>query len=147
MSDLDERVLAFVEANPGATSRAVATHIFGSAKVRSSERTRICAVLRRLVDSGRLTSTEQAGTAKSLPCNLYTLAPDARRTAISSLREAIGPLVGLPQNREAMVDKVRDWLVDQVAGSVPATTSDVEVWLGDDGSVVATVRIQIVEDP
>jgi hypothetical protein len=76
MSDLDERVLAFVEANPGATSRAVAMHIFGSAKVRSSERTRICAVLRSLVDAGRLTVT--VGVSSSLPCNLYTLA-DARR--------------------------------------------------------------------
>jgi hypothetical protein len=81
MSDLDERVLAFVEVNPGATSRAVATHIFGSAKVRSSERTRICAVLRRLVDSGRLTATERPGSPTSLPCNLYSLAPNARRSS------------------------------------------------------------------
>jgi hypothetical protein len=144
MSDLDERVLAFVEANPGATSRAVATHIFGSAKVRSSERTRVCAVLRRLVDSGRLSSTEQAGTAKSLPCNIYSRTQEDRRAAISSLREAIGPLVDQrPRNREAMVDKVRDWLVDQVAGSVPA--SAIEVWFGGD-TMVATIRIQIVEE-
>jgi imidazolonepropionase-like amidohydrolase len=143
MSDLDERVLVFVEANPGATSRAVATHIFGSAKVRSSERTRICAVLRRLVDSGRLTATERPGSPTSLPCNLYAV--DARRAAVSSLRAALGPLVERPSNREAMVDKVRDWLVDQVAGSVPA--SAVEVWIADDGSMVATMRIQIVEEP
>jgi hypothetical protein len=144
MSDLDERVLAFVEANPGVTSRAVAMHIFGSARVRSSERTRICAVLRRLVDTGRLTAVAQPGTPKSLPCNLYTLA-DARRDAISSLRAALGPLVGRPLNREAVVDKVRDWLVDQVAGSVPA--SAVEVWIADDGSMVATMRIHIAEGP
>jgi hypothetical protein len=143
MSVLDERVLAFVEANPGATSRAVAMHIFGSAKVRSSERTRVCAVLRRLVDSGRLTATERPGSPTSLPCNLYAV--DDRRVAISSLRAALGPLVGRPLNREAVVDKVRDWLVDQVAGSVPA--SAVEVWLADDGSMVATMRIHIAEGP
>jgi hypothetical protein len=88
MSDIDGRVLAFVEANPGATSRAVATHIFGEAKARSTERTRISAALRMLVAAGRLTKTSRPATLNSLPCNLYWPAPeDSARAGVMLNRQ------------------------------------------------------------
>jgi hypothetical protein len=73
---LADQAIAFIKANPGASSRDVAVHCLGVGRARSPERTRIIVLLRSLVDAGKLGKTIRPKTSTAIACNAFRIRED-----------------------------------------------------------------------